>query len=184
VRAVPRAPHAVASPRPRRTSFAQIAMNPSSPLTAAAAAAALVPGTPQADGIKRTAAGATQADITAAVDAFRARGLGQRGQPDRDAGALRQPRAPGLLGPEALRADRVERRRPAPSSCPARRPAPRRTPSASSSPTSTSAARSRSSASTRPARPWTPCSFRVAAWRRAHRRRVVQHRASASGACA
>jgi Calx-beta domain-containing protein len=41
-------------------------------LAALAAAAALIPAAAQADGVKRTAAGAAPADITAAVDAFRA----------------------------------------------------------------------------------------------------------------
>ena len=41
-------------------------------LAAVAAAAALIPAAAQADGVKRTAAGATPADITAAVNAFRA----------------------------------------------------------------------------------------------------------------
>ena len=41
-------------------------------LAALAAAAALIPTAAQADGVKRTASGATPADITAAVNAFRA----------------------------------------------------------------------------------------------------------------
>jgi hypothetical protein len=41
-------------------------------LAAVAAAAALIPAAAQADGVKRTASGATPADITAAVNAFRA----------------------------------------------------------------------------------------------------------------
>jgi hypothetical protein len=41
-------------------------------LAAIAAAAALIPAAAQADGVKRTAAGAAPADITAAVNAFRA----------------------------------------------------------------------------------------------------------------
>ena len=210
-------------------------------LAALAAAAALIPAAAQADGVKRTAAGATPADITAAVNAFRAdiggannaggpaaavrpprdqlgrrarlatpipirspaapssaagsystrpapasRCQRQRGQPDRDAGALRQPRVPGLLG------RRGSSRRPArtlydshffvPGTAHAGHHA---APSASSSPTSTSPARRRSStsiptgaAARHRRRP------RLAQRRPLLRRRVVQRRRAHRRACA
>jgi hypothetical protein len=56
----------------RRTSLPDMRRKIPLTLAAIAAAAALIPTAAQADGVKRTASGATPADVTAAVNAFRA----------------------------------------------------------------------------------------------------------------
>jgi hypothetical protein len=69
---VPHTPTVIGKRAGRPTSLLVMRRNLPLSLAALAAAAALIPAAAQADGVKRTASGATPADITAAVNAFRA----------------------------------------------------------------------------------------------------------------